>query len=74
MFYQRFPLGLAASLGGRAWLQAGAGVTRPSALDPSLPEPSERTDQKPAPFIGAQLTGHFSGAESSAWISQRFGR
>jgi hypothetical protein len=53
------PLGLAASLGGPTWLQVGAGVTRPSALDPNLPVQGDRTDQKSVPFVGAQLTGHF---------------
>jgi len=53
------PLGLAVSLGSGTWLQAGAGVTRPSALDASLPGPENGSEQKSAPFIGGQLVGRF---------------
>jgi hypothetical protein len=53
------PLGVALPLGGRTWLQAGGGVTRPSPLDPNLPEPERRDDQKPGLFGGLQVTGRF---------------
>jgi hypothetical protein len=52
------PLGLAAPIGGRTWLQVGGGVTRPPALDPRLPA-SDTKDTKSVPFFGAQITGHF---------------
>ncbi|MFZ0746892.1 MAG: DUF4157 domain-containing protein [Terracidiphilus sp.] len=53
------PLGVAVPLGGQTWLQTGAGVTRPSVMDPRLPGPEERNDEKAMPFAGVQLTGHF---------------
>jgi hypothetical protein len=53
------PLGLAAPVGGNAFIQAGAGVTRPSFLDPRLPDSSGRPDERSLPFLGAQITGRF---------------
>lgn len=53
------PLGVAVPLGGRTFLQAGGGVTRPGPLDQRFPEPVERTDQRSGLFAGVQVTGHF---------------
>jgi hypothetical protein len=53
------PLGLAAPLGGNAFLQAGAGVTRPGVLDPRLTDAPTHSDERALPFLGAQITGHF---------------
>jgi len=53
------PLGVAVPLGGTTFLQLGGGVTRPSPLDPRLPESADRTDQRSGLFGGAQITGHF---------------
>jgi len=54
------PLGAAIPVGGSTFFQMGAGVTRPAAFDPRLPEPDARTrDQRSLPFIGAQFTTRF---------------
>jgi hypothetical protein len=53
------PLGVAVPLGGSTFLQAGGGVTRPSPLDPRLPDTSHGPDERAGLFAGVQLTGHF---------------
>jgi hypothetical protein len=53
------PIGLALPLGGQTFLQAGGGVTRPSVLDPRLPDPGKETDERSSPMAGIQLTGRF---------------
>lgn len=54
------PVGVAIPAGGSSFFQVGAGVTRPNAFDPRLPEPAAGArDQRSQPFIGAQFTARF---------------